>query len=63
MNWNLTREERIKLMHISERLSAIKDLCSVLYMDSNLPKFYKQDLKSIYYKTTRIQEELDSIIY
>lgn len=63
MNWNLSKEERIKLMHMSERLSTIKDMCSVMYMDNNLPKFYKQDLKSIYYKVSRIQEELDSIIY
>lgn len=62
MNWNLSKEERIKLMHLSERLSNIKDHAAGLYM-ADLPKYQKAEIRRIYNIAKRIQEELDCIIY
>lgn len=62
MNWNLSKEERIKLMHLSERLSNIKDHAAGLYM-ADLPNYQKAEIRRIYNIAKRIQEELDCIIY
>lgn len=62
MNWNLSKEERIKLIHLSERLSNIKDHAVDLYM-AELPNYQKAEIRRIYNIAKRIQEELDSIIY
>lgn len=62
MNWNLSKEERVKLIHLSERLSNIKDHATELYM-AELPNYQKAEIRRIYNIAKRIQEELDSIIY